>query len=270
MMKANYYQNINKVFKDFLDIITKLRSPDGCPWDKEQSPQSLRAHLIEESYETVEAIDDDDADHVREELGDVLLLISMISQIYSESGEFNFQEVIEEVSAKLIRRHPHVFGDEKVHDAEEVLKNWDRIKTEVEGRKDTSVLDGIPGSLPPLERSYKIQKKAAKKGFDWPDINGPRDKIFEEIREIDEAAAMGSPSEIESEIGDLLFSVVNYARHLKVDPTLALSRTNRKFESRFRHVEESMAKDGIPMNPEHIEIMDRYWDSAKKETPPQN
>jgi len=191
----------------------------------------------------------------------------MISQIYSESGDFDFHDVVAEISAKLIRRHPHVFGDEKVHDAEEVLKNWDRIKTEVEGRKETSALDGIPGSLPPLERSYKVQKKAAKKGFDWPDINGPRDKIFEEIREIEEAVNGGSTSEIESEIGDLLFSVVNYARHLNVDPTLALSRTNRKFEIRFRHVEDSMLKDGTTMSPENIEIMDRYWDSAKKEMP---
>ncbi|RKX73925.1 MAG: nucleoside triphosphate pyrophosphohydrolase [Spirochaetes bacterium] len=266
MNKADSDEN-NQAFMDFLGIITTLRGPDGCPWDKEQTAESLRAHLIEESYEAVEAIEENDPDHVREELGDVLLLISMISQIYSETDDFTIKDVIDEISAKLIRRHPHVFGDEKVEDAEEVLKNWDRIKIDIEGRgADSSVLDGIPGSLPPLERSYKIQKKAAKRGFDWPDINGPKDKIIEELNEIEIAVEEESPEDIEGEIGDLLFSVVNYSRHLGIDPALALGRTNRKFEKRFKYVESSMQKDSIPMNPENIEVMDRYWDSSKKET----
>ncbi len=257
----------NQTFKDFLEIISSLRGPDGCPWDKEQTAESLRSHLIEESYETVEAIEENDPDHVREELGDVLLLISMISQIYSETESFTIYDVIEEISSKLIRRHPHVFGDEKVEGAQEVLKNWDRIKIEVEGRgNELSVLEGIPGSLPPLERSYKIQKKAAKSGFDWPDISGPREKIIEELNEIEIAVREESPEDIEGEIGDLLFSVVNYSRHLGIDPALALGRTNRKFEKRFKYVESNMYKDSIPMNPENIEIMDRYWDSSKKET----
>ena len=256
---------------EFLDIIATLRGPDGCPWDKEQSPESLRSNLIEESYEAVEAIDENDPEHVREELGDVLLLIAMMSQIYSESGEFTIKDVIGEISAKLIRRHPHVFGDEKVHNAEEVLKNWERIKNDVEGRrKDSSVLDGINGSLPPLERAYKIQKKAARRGFDWPDIKGPKEKIFEEISEIEEAVEKGTEAEIENEIGDLLFSVVNYSRHLGVDPALALRRCNTAFENRFRYVETHMEEDGHRMAPENLEIMDRYWDTAKKETQPQN
>ena len=255
----------NSAFADFLEIIAALRGPDGCPWDKEQTPQSIRGHLIEESYEAVEAIDDNDPHHVREELGDVLLLIAMLSQMYSESGDFSFKEVIEEVSAKLIRRHPHVFGDEKYDDAEEVLKNWDRIKVDIEGRSADSALDGIPGSLPPLERSFKIQKKAAKQGFDWPDINGPKGKILEELEEIDEAIDSGSMKDLESEIGDLIFSIVNYSRHLGIDPALALGRTNSKFEKRFRHVETKMNEDGEIMAPENLERMDDYWDSAKKE-----
>ena len=260
--------NVDKPFRAFLEIIATLRGPDGCPWDKEQTPQTLRGHLIEESYEAVEAIDDNDPSHVREELGDVLLLVSMISQMYSESGEFNIHDVIEEISAKLIRRHPHVFGDEKAESAGEVLINWERIKKDIEGRgNDPSVLDDVPASLPPLERSYKIQKKAAKLGFDWPDISGPREKIHEELEEIDEAVELESQTDIEEELGDLLFSVVNYARHLGVDPALALARTNRKFERRFRSVEANMKKDGKQMGPENIEEMDRYWDSAKKETP---
>ena len=263
----NDTKETDKSFMDFLEIISTLRGPDGCPWDKEQTPQSLRGNLIEECYETVEAIDDNDPLHVREELGDVLLLISMISRMYSESGDFNIQDVIAEISAKLIRRHPHVFGDEKAESAREVLINWDRIKKDVEGRgKVSSVMDDLPGSLPPLERSYKIQKKAARQGFDWPDISGPRGKILEELSEIDEAVQTESSSDIEAELGDLRFSVVNYARHLGVDPALALARTNRKFEHRFRTVEANMEKDGKQMSPENIREMDAYWDSAKKET----
>ena len=266
-MKKPDTNRANKTFGEFLGIISTLRSPDGCPWDKEQTPLSLRGHLIEESYEAVEAIDENDPPHVREELGDVLLLIAMLSQMYAESGDFNISEVIDEVSAKLIRRHPHVFGDEKAHDAEEVLKNWEQIKVDIEGRDNSgSALDGIPGSLPPLERSYKIQKKAAKQGFDWPDINGPKGKILEEIEEIDEAVKSGSASELESEIGDLLFSVVNYSRHLGIDPALALGRTNAKFERRFRHVETRMSEDGVAMVPENLQVMDGYWDIAKDQT----
>ena len=267
-MNNSDIQARTKSFNDFLEIISALRSPDGCPWDKEQTPRSLREHLLEETYETVEAIGDDDPKHVQEELGDVLLLISMIAQIYSETGDFNFKDVLDEISAKLVRRHPHVFGDQQILDVDEVLKNWDKIKIDVEGRnQNDSVLDGIPGSFPPLEKSYKIQKKAAKQGFDWPDINGPKNKIFEEIEEIEEAVTKGCQNDIESEIGDLLFSVVNYSRHLGVDPTLALGRTNSKFEKRFRHVETKMNEDGIAMAPDNIEVMDRYWDSAKREMP---
>lgn len=256
--------NSNQTFADFLNIISTLRGPDGCPWDKEQTPVTLRGHLIEEAYEAVEAIDDNDAPHVREELGDVLLLVALLTQMYAESDDFNMDDVVNEISAKLIRRHPHVFGDEKVNDADDVLKNWDRIKTDLEGRKSAeSALDGIPRSLPPLERSYKIQKKAAKQGFDWPDIDGPKGKIAEELAEIDEAIKTGSSSEIESEVGDLLFSIVNYARHLGIDPALALGRTNAKFERRFKHVESRMNADGEKMAPENLEIMDGYWDSAK-------
>ncbi len=253
-------------FGEFLEIIAKLRSPEGCPWDREQTPATLRDDLLEECYETVEAIDDNDPPHIREELGDVMLLIAMLSQMHAESGEFHIGEVLQEISTKLIRRHPHVFGDEEAGNTDEVLKNWERIKTDIEGRnKGESVIDGIPLSFPPLERSYKVQKKAAKKGFDWPDIDGPKKKIFEEIGEIEEAFENGHVSDLEDEVGDLLFSVVNFSRHMKIDPSLALRRSNTKFEARFRHVEKNMQKDGIEMSPEVLEIMDRYWDEAKRQ-----
>ena len=259
------FLNARDHFADFLEIIETLRSPEGCPWDREQTAVSLRGALLEECYEAIEAIDEDDPAHVREELGDVLLLIGMLSQIYRESGNFTISEVIQEISAKLIRRHPHVFGDETAQDAEEVLKQWDRIKVDIEGREQgDSVLDSIPASLPPLERSWKIQKKAAGKGFDWPDKDGPRSKILEELAEVDQAAESEDFSKLEEEVGDLLFSVVNYARHLGVEPALALRRTNSKFETRFKHVEKSMKQDGIQMSPEELEHMDSYWDEAKK------
>lgn len=269
MMKHNKDDTL-RLFGDFLDIISTLRSPEGCPWDREQTPTSLRGHLIEESYETLEAIEEADPAHVREELGDVLLLVAMITRMYTESGDFHMGEVLEEINAKLIRRHPHVFGGEKVKDAEDVLKNWERIKVDIEGRNPSegSVLDGVPGSLPPLERAFKIQKKAAKSGFDWPDTEGPRSKILEELEEIRKAVETGNRQDLEDEIGDLLFSVVNYARHLDVDPSLALARTNRKFDRRFRHVESGMNRDGLTMAPENLELMDRYWESAKAETEP--
>ena len=259
----------SKHFSTFLDIIAELRGPDGCPWDKEQTTRSMRGYLLEESYEAVEAIDEDDSDHLREELGDVLLILGMIARIEEERDAFSFGQVVEEINAKLVRRHPHVFGDEKVRNADEVLANWERIKTDIEGRsKADSILDGIPLSLPPLERSWKIQKKAAKKGFDWPDPDGPKSKILEELAEIEAVVSEGggaSLEKIEEEVGDLLFSVVNYARHLGVDPALALSGTNAKFEERFRSVETRMERDGQAMESGNLELMDRYWEAAKNE-----
>jgi len=265
-MTDEQHRAAKDLFGEFLDIIATLRGPGGCPWDQKQTPASLRSHLIEEVYETIEAIDENDADHVREELGDVLLLIAMISQIFAESGAFNIREVISEISAKLVRRHPHVFGDAKVRDADEVLLHWERIKVDIEGRDASeSALNGVPTSLPPLERAYKIQKRAAKAGFDWPDSSGPRQKILEELNEIEEVEmnSQDGPERLEEELGDLLFSVVNYSRHLGIDPALAMARCNAKFESRYRHVERRMAEESKTMHPENLETMDRYWEDAK-------
>ncbi|MDF1568145.1 MAG: nucleoside triphosphate pyrophosphohydrolase [Spirochaetaceae bacterium] len=251
-------------FGEFLDIIDNLRGPKGCPWDREQTPQTLRGHLIEETYEAVEAIDEEDTDHVREELGDVLLLLGMLSQMFSEQNDFDFSDVISEINAKLIRRHPHVFGNEKAENAADVLTHWERVKNDIEGRsREASVLDGIPGSLPPLERAWKLQKRASTSGFDWPDSQGPQKKILEELDEIHEAVQSGSQRDTEAEMGDLLFSVVNFARHIDIDPALALARTNSKFERRFRHVEANMDNDGVEMSPGNIQQMDSYWESAK-------
>ncbi len=246
-------------FTRFLEIIDTLRNPGGCPWDIEQTPESLRGNLVEEAYETVEALNAGDPEHVREELGDVMLLVGMISRIFSESGSFNIADVLREVSDKLIRRHPHVFGSVEVENTEEVLRNWEQIKIDVEGRAEKSALDNIPANYPPLQKAWKMQKKAAKKGFDWPDSSGAQNKILEELKELEEAA----PECREEELGDLLFSVVNLARHLHINPVLALQQANSKFNKRFRYVEQKMAENNIPMSPDKLEQMDKFWDESK-------
>jgi len=196
-------------FKDLYDIIVKLRAPGGCPWDIEQTPSSLRGSLVEETYECLEAIDEKDPAHIAEELGDLFLLATMISYMHEQEGKFSVADALSNVGKKLIRRHPHVFGEVKVKDSAEVLENWAQIKVEQEGRKPKdSVLDEVSGGLPPLDRAFKLQKKAAKKGFDWPDIKGVTDKIKEEL---DETLAAKNAEETEEELGDLLFSVINFA-----------------------------------------------------------
>jgi tetrapyrrole methylase family protein/MazG family protein len=251
-------------FQRFVGIIMKLRGPGGCPWDIEQSPASLRGDLIEETYECIEAIDEKDPDHTGEELGDLFLLVTMLSYMHEQDGAFSITDVLDRASDKVIRRHPHVFGDLKVKDSAEVLKNWAQIKVEQEGRKPKdSILDEVSRGLPPLDRAWKLQKKAAKVGFDWPEIAG----VFEKIREeLDEAAAAirdGTGEQTEEELGDLLFAVVNLCRYVKVEPSVALQKTNAKFTRRFHHVEKQMKNAGVEMKQENLAMMDGFWEEAK-------
>jgi tetrapyrrole methylase family protein/MazG family protein len=258
-------------FARLYEIVQRLRAPDGCPWDREQTPASLRGDLIEETYECVEAIDENDPAHVREELGDVFLLATMISYMHEQDGSFTVSDALEEVCEKLIRRHPHVFGESEAATAAEVLKQWDIIKVEQEGKKPKdSLLDQVSRSLPPLERAYKLQKKAAKVGFDWPDAAGVWDKVAEELAEAKDAyrahaagEGPGAAAELEAELGDLLFSVVNICRFLGVDPGVALHGANAKFAGRFKHVEKRMKASGETMEKGKLELMDRYWNEAK-------
>ena len=267
-------------FDRLYEVVCRLRAPDGCPWDIEQTPESTRANLIEEAYECVEAINEKDPAHIREELGDVFLLATMLSYMYEQSGDFSVSDSLESVSDKLIRRHPHVFGDAVAETSDEELKQWDEIKVKLEGRQaKDSVLDKVSRALPPLERAYQLQKKAAKVGFDWLNPDDVWDKIEEELAESREACdaltshtvdgvdsvAIGLSTEhLEEEIGDLLFSVVNIARFLNVDPMVALHRANGKFSKRFRHVERSMRERGHAMSAETFAEMDALWDDAKK------
>lgn len=267
-----------EAFQDLYEIVVRLRAPDGCPWDREQTPSTLRRHLLEETYECIEAIESKSASDIEEELGDLYMLVTMLGRIYEEQRDFNVADVLETVAKKLVRRHPHVFGNAVVESSDEVVDQWQRIKTEQEGKRaKTGHLDSVSRALPALERAYKLQRRAAKVGFDWPALSGVCDKLHEEIDEvIAEAWDGASPAlestkrsddtasdDLEKEIGDMLFSAVNLARFLGVDPSTALNRTNNKFVERFHHVEEEMDRRGTEMSAEQLELMDRIWNESK-------
>lgn len=244
------------------DVIKTLRSPDGCPWDIVQTHKSLRRNLIEEVYEVIEAIDLEDEKLLCEELGDLLMQVVFHARMAEEAKMFSMQDVIDGITEKLIRRHPHVFGDVNVKDAGEVLTNWEAIKR-AEKKDRTSVLDGIPKDLPALMSAYKLQHKAAKVGFDWPDIDPVWDKLEEELHELEEAIADGKVEKIEEELGDVLFTVVNIARFLKIDAEVALTGTNRKFKKRFSYIEAKVkAKHQRWENLSLIDL-DELWQEAK-------
>ena len=252
-----------EAFLKLCDIIARLRGPGGCPWDREQNPLSLRGDLSEETCECIEAITEGNASHIKEELGDLFLLVTMLSYMHQEENAFTVSEVLECVCEKLIRRHPHVFAGKEVKDSNEVLDNWAKIKVEQEGRKPKdSLLDEVKTGLPPLDRAWKLQKQAAKAGFDWPDLNGAMAKIDEELGEVREAIDEKSAN-LEEEVGDLLFSVVNLCRFLQIDPSMALLRVNSKFIRRFNHVEKRMKETNTAMKQENLAVMDKYWDEAK-------
>jgi len=254
----------DEAFNALYETVVKLRSPQGCPWDREQTPSTLRGALIEETYECLEAIDENDSAHIAEELGDLFLLATMISYMHEQEGKFSVADALCKINEKLIRRHPHVFGKVKVKDSAEVLDNWAAIKIEKEGRKPKdSLLDDVSGGLPPAERAYALQKKAAKTGFDWPDMDGVIAKIIEELDEVQQAVGKGN-DHLEEELGDLLFAVINLCRFFKIEPSVALRRTNVKFADRFKYVEKKMKETGQEMKKENLDIMDGYWNEAKK------
>lgn len=248
-----------------LGIMARLRRPkDGCPWDLEQTIDTIKPHLIEEAYEALDAMESGNRDHLAEELGDVLLQIVFQAQIASEEGSFNFEQVAKGISDKLVRRHPHIFGETKVADSKEVLRNWDAIKkTEKKARE--SALDGVPKHVPPLHRAYQLQKRAARVGFDWSDIQDVYAKLDEEIAELKEAIAAGDRKHVLEELGDVLFSVVNIARFVKVDPAYAIDCTNAKFSRRFRIVEAEIGASGRKMKDCTLARMDGIWNRLRAE-----
>ncbi len=250
---------------DLVDVIKKLRSPGGCPWDREQTHQSIRQDLIEETYELIEAIDNDDKELLKEELGDVLLQVVFHSIIEEEQDSFNIDDVANDVCQKMIIRHPHVFADVTADTTEQVLKNWDQIKMKTKSQRSQSeVLNGISRSLPSLMRSQKIQQKAAKVGFDWDNVNGALDKLTEEVDELKEAIANGDRNHIEEELGDVLFSAVNVSRFVKTDSEKALYNACEKFISRFSKMEELANEQNIKIEQTSLEELDKLWEKAKQ------
>ena len=247
-------------FATLVDIIAKLRAPDGCPWDREQTHTSLRGNLLEECYEVLAALDEGDVGKLCTELGDLLMQIVLHSQIAAEAGEFELGEVVSSISNKLIQRHPHVFGSLKVKDADEVLLNWEALKREERGA-DTSLLANVPGQMPALAYSQEIQSRVARVGFDWADIDGVIDKLVEEVSEFKRAE---SHQQKEAEFGDLLFTLANIARRLGVDLEAALREANKRFYRRFSCMEKVCQERGVDLAELSFEEQNALWEEAKR------
>ena len=254
-------------FESFAELVAHLRAPNGCPWDREQTHETLRKHLLEESYEAISAIDSGDFADMREEFGDLLLQVVLQAQIANEEGQFNVNQVIQGIHSKIVRRHPHVFGDLKLEGVDGVLANWEKLKEQersekgkIEKKEKKGLLDGVPNVLPALSQAQEYQDRAARVGFDWPEIEGVLDKVREEIEEIKNAE---SDFELASEIGDLLFALVNVARWKHIDAESALRGTNTKFKKRLSYVEQGAKKQDRDLSSLSLDEMEALWQEAK-------
>ena len=267
---------MSKSFDELVAVMARLRAPGGCPWDHEQTYASLSQYLLEEAYETFDAIQEADSTgdttNLKEELGDLLLQVIFHSTIGAERGDFTIDEVADGVTQKLVLRHPHVFGDTKLERAEDVLDNWDKLKADEraasgkEIKNHDSILDEVPIHFPALLEALKLTKRAAKVGFDWPDVEPVFEKLSEEVDELRAAIESKSTEEVAEEIGDLLFVVVNLARKLDIEPETALKRCNRKFRKRFRFIENKLRSSGKQLNESSLDEMDSLWNAAKLES----
>ncbi|MGO9612684.1 MAG: nucleoside triphosphate pyrophosphohydrolase [Dissulfurispiraceae bacterium] len=249
-------------FEELLDVMARLRSVNGCPWDREQTRESLKKYLMEESYEVLEALDKDDPAEIKEELGDLLFQIVFQCQIAEERGEFSVEDVIAKIISKMVGRHPHVFADAEFETAQEVIKQWEERKRE-EGKNRESILEGVPKELPALLKAHRIQSRAARVGFDWERIDDVMVKLDEEIAEFKKAIQNEAPENIEEEFGDLFFTLVNISRFVGVDPEDALRKTIRKFMARFHYIEMKASSRGKRLSDMAIEELDAFWEEAK-------
>ena len=263
--KAPSKESAPEAFQRLLEVMATLRGPQGCPWDKKQTHTSLKACLLEETYEVLEAIDSKDPQALQEELGDLLLQVIFQSQIATEEQSFQITEVIHHLVDKLLRRHPHVFGDEEVEHAEEAIVKWEKIKAQEKG-KGHSLLSGVPHELPALLRAYRIGSKVARIGFDWPNLGGVLDKVEEEIGELREADQDKDPEAFEEELGDLFFSLAQMARHLKVNPEESLRKSTNKFQRRFEWMEEQLEAQDKSLHDLSLEAMEALWQESKSFT----
>lgn len=257
-----------EAFNRLTEIMKKLLDPGGCPWDREQTHESLKPYIIEESYEVCDAIDEGDENDLKEELGDVALQVVFHAELARRAGMFDITDVLEGISEKLVRRHPHVFAKGDAKTSSEVLNRWEEIKKKEKSRKKqeaASILDGIPRDMPALAMACRLQERAANVGFDWDKTEDVIAKAGEEWRELRQARREGDPEKIEEEFGDLIFSLVNLARFLNVNPEQALRKTNRKFQMRFRHVEKRAAGENRKLSDMNLEEMDAFWNESKDE-----
>ena len=256
-------ETLNSLSK-LIKITDTLMGDDGCPWDKVQTRESLKPYLVEETYEVLEALDSNDPEKIKDELGDLLYQILFHSKISSLKGEFDFRDVIDNLSEKMVRRHPHVFKEGKLNTPDQVIEQWEEIKKKENNKANQkSILDSIPINLPSLIRAQKLQKKAAKEGFDWDQINDVFDKLDEEIKEFKEAVLKKTPADIQSEIGDIIFVITNIAKFYKIDAEEALRSTNNKFIKRFQYIEQKLEGKGKTLKDSSLEEMERYWQEAK-------
>lgn len=257
--------------QDLMDLVARLRGDQGCPWDRKQTPESIRTYLVEEMFELIDTIDSGSPESIREELGDVLFQLVFLARLFEEKGRFDLPEAIRRNTTKMIRRHPHVFGDAHVSGTEEVRKRWGEIKkTEKPRLGDASILDSVPAKLPALMRAYRISERAAGAGFDWEDIHGVMDKVDEELIEFKEVLANGGSNKtdrtsLKLEFGDILFTLVNVARFASIHPETALAGSTRKFEERFRQMEKKAAEQNKPIDAVPREELESFWQEAKKE-----
>ncbi|GAW67388.1 nucleoside triphosphate pyrophosphohydrolase [Geoanaerobacter pelophilus] len=256
--------NLQSRFERLMEIMRKLRAPGGCPWDAEQSHESLKRYLLEEAYEVIEAIDAKDQALLKEELGDLLLQPVFHAAIAEENGDFTMDEVLDAINEKLVRRHPHVFGDLVIETSEAQVQNWEKIKSQEKKVERKSALSGIPPHLPALMQAHKITEKAARVGFDWEHTDQVFAKVMEELHEFEEAMLSGDQQEMEAELGDLLFAIVNLGRFLSIDPEDALRKTIQRFTKRFEHVEQTLHARGKALPDSTLEEMDHLWEEAKK------
>jgi nucleoside triphosphate diphosphatase len=251
-------------FEELIAIMKRLRGPGGCPWDAEQTHESLTRYLLEETYEVIEAIEAKSPGHLKEELGDLLLQPVFHAAIAEEAGTFTMDDVIRSLCDKLIRRHPHVFGDMHIADSAAQIENWEQIKKAEKGAERASALSGVPPHLPALLKAQKITEKAARVGFDWEHVDQVMAKVMEELHEFEEAMSAGDNEQMEAELGDLLFAIVNLGRFLSINPEEALRKTITRFQQRFTYVEDSLHGRGRQMNTTPLAEMDRLWEEAKK------
>jgi len=250
-------------FEQLINIMRKLRAPGGCPWDAEQTHESLTRYLLEETYEVIEAIDEKSPQHLKEELGDLLLQPVFHATIAEESGDFTMDDIISTLCEKLIRRHPHVFGDLEIKDSEAQIENWEKIKKLEKGDERPSAISGVPDHLPALMKAHKISEKASRVGFDWEHSDQVFAKVMEELHEFEEAWDGGDQTRMEDELGDLLFAIANLGRFLNLNPEEALRKTISRFQKRFSYVEAELLRQGVPMQKATLEDMDKLWEMAK-------